>query len=81
MTKLAHSIERDTFEWDVEVIVYEVSSVTSEWRLEVMTPEAKLSFPAMTRGQVGLFVAALRRAVLVASVKVNPLVDGEDDGI
>lgn len=79
MTKLAHTIERDTFEWDVEVIIREVSTGTGEWSLEVRTPEAKLSFPSMTRGQVGLFVAALRRAVLMASVKVNPLDMGDGD--
>lgn len=79
MKKLAHAMEKDTFEWDVEVIITEVSPVTQEWRIDVMTPGHQVTLDRMTRGQVGLLVAALRRAVVVASVKVNPLDMGNDD--
>lgn len=78
MTKLAHSIERDTFDWTAEVTIREHPEFPHEWQVTVMTPDNTVAFDRMTKQQFGVIMSALRRAVLVASVKVDPL-DGWSD--
>jgi hypothetical protein len=79
MKELARSRETDTFEWEVQVVVREEVTAPSLWELEAIFDTKTVRFPRMTRGQVRLFCDALRRAILVASVKVNPLDGWRDD--
>lgn len=59
-------------------MVREEVRAPSLWVLEAVFDAKTVTLPRMTRGQVRLFCDALRRAILVASVKVNPL-DGYSD--
>lgn len=79
MRELARSRESDSFDWDVEVRIMEEKHAPSLWRIEVMFDTKTITFPTLTRGQVRLFCDAMRRAITVASVKVNPLDDLADD--
>lgn len=81
MKNLAHSIERDCFGWEVEVSINEHPDRPTHWGVTIMTPEQTLTFEDMPKHQFGLIMAALRRAVVVASVKVNPLDDTCDDDL
>lgn len=81
MKKLAHSIERDSFDWEVEVTITEHPEFPHEWQVSVMTPDGQVNFDRMTKHQFGLVMSALRRAVVVASVKVNPLDNACDDDL
>jgi len=81
MKKLASSIETDSFGWEVEVQIKENENHPSLWQMDVIFDSDTVSLPRMTRGQVRLFCDALRRAILVASVKVNPLDMGNDDDL
>ena len=81
MKKLAHSVERDSFGWEVEALIVERPEFSEQWQVSVMTPDGQVNFDRMTKQQFGLVMAALRRAVVVASVKVNPLDDACDDDL
>lgn len=81
MKELARSRETDTFEWEVVVTVNEDDAAPSLWHLKIDMPEEAVRLPRLTRGQVRMLCDALRRAVVVASVKVNPLVEGDDDDL
>lgn len=79
MKELARSRETDSFEWEVEVTINEDARAPSLWHLTIDMPEEAVRLPRLTRGQVRMLCDALRRALLVASVTVNPLVTGSDD--
>lgn len=81
MKELARSRETDTFDWEVVVTVNEDDAAPSLWHLKIDMPEEAVRLPRLTRGQVRMLCDALRRAVVVASVKVNPLVEGDDDDL
>lgn len=78
MKEIARSRETDTFEWEVEVVIREEVTAPSLWELEAIFETKTVRLPRMTRGQVRLFCDALRRSIVVASVKVDPL-DGWSD--
>lgn len=78
MKKLASCIETDSFGWEVEVQIQENENHASLWQMNLIFDSDTVVLPRMTRGQVRLMCDALRRAMVVASVKVNPL-DGWDD--
>ena len=73
MKEIARSRETDTFEWEVVVTINEDARAPSLWEIVVDFDSKKMITPRLTRAQVRLFCDALRRAILVASVKVNPL--------
>lgn len=79
MKEIARSRETDSFDWEVEVTINEDARAPSLWQIEVNFDSKKIVTPLMTRAQVRLFCDALRRAILVGSVTVNPLVTGSDD--
>ena len=79
MRELARSRESDSFDWDVEVKISEQPKAPSLWQIEVMFDSKTVAFPTLTRGQVRLFCDAMRRAITIASVKVNPLDDCADE--
>lgn len=79
MKQLARSRETDSFDWETEVTIEEDPRAPSLWRITVMLDVKTLVFPCLTRGQVRLFCDAMRRAITIASVKVNPLDDCADD--
>lgn len=81
MREIARSKESDSFDWDVEVTIRECENSPSVWQIEVMFDSHTLRFPALTRGQVRLFCDAMRRAIVVGSVKVNPLDDFCDEDL
>lgn len=81
MKKLAECRETDTFGWEVEVQIKEHPSFPSLWQMDLIFDSDTVALPRMTRGQVQLFCSALRRAMVVASVKVEPLDDVSDDNL
>lgn len=79
MKEIARSRESDSLLWEVEVTIREHENSPSVWQIEVMFDSHTLRFPPLTRGQVRLFCDAFRRAMVVGSVKVNPIDDECDD--
>lgn len=73
MKELARSRETDTFEWEVVVTVNEQNAAPSLWQLKIEMPNLSVQMPSLTRGQVRMLCDALRRALVVASVRVEPL--------
>jgi hypothetical protein len=81
MKELARSRETDTFEWEVIVTVSEDDAAPSLWHLKIDMPDQAVRLPRLTRGQVRMLCDALRRSLLVASVKVNPLDECRDEDL
>jgi hypothetical protein len=79
MKELARSRETDTFDWEVVVTVNEDDAAPSLWHLKIDMPEEAVRLPRLTRGQVRMLCDALRRALVVASVKVNPLDEWKEE--
>lgn len=79
MKELARSRETDTFEWEVVVTVCEEAAAPSLWHLKIDMPDEAVRLPRMTRGQVRMLCDALRRALVVASVRMEPLDMWKDD--
>lgn len=79
MKELARSRETDTFDWEVVVTVNEDDAAPSLWHLKIEMPDEAVRLPRLTRGQVRMLCDALRRALVVASVRVEPLDMGNDD--
>lgn len=79
MKELARSRETDTFDWEVVVTVSENDAAPSLWHLKIDMPDEAVRLPRMTRGQVRMLCDALRRALVVASVRVEPLDMWQDD--
>ena len=79
MKELARTRETDTFEWEVVVTVNEEDAAPSLWHIKLDMPEQAVRLPRMTRGQVRMLCDTLRRALVVASVRVEPLDMWEDD--
>lgn len=79
MKELARSRETDTFEWEVIVTVSEDDAAPSLWHLKIDMPDQAVRLPRLTRGQVRMLCDALRRALVVASVRVEPLDAWNDD--
>lgn len=73
MKELARSRETDTFDWEVVVTVNEDDAAPSLWHIKIDMPDEAVRLPRLTRGQVRMLCDALRRALVVASVRVNPL--------
>lgn len=73
MKELARSRETDTFEWEVVVTVWEDDAAPPLWHLRIDMPDQSVQIPRLTRGQVRMLCDALRRAMVVASVRVEPL--------
>ena len=63
------------------MVVREEVTAPSLWELEVVFDNKTVRLPRMTRGQVRLFCDALRRSIVVASVKVDPLDEWRDDDL
>jgi hypothetical protein len=79
MKELARSRETDTFDWEVVVTVNEDDAAPSLWHIKIDMPDEAVRLPRLTRGQVRMLCDALRRALVVASVRVEPLDMGNDD--
>ncbi len=79
MKEVARSRESDSLLWEVEVTIREHQNKPSVWQIEVMFDTDTIHFPPLTRGQVRLFCDAMRRAIVVGSVKVDPIDDECDD--
>lgn len=73
MREIARSRETDSFDWEVEVTINEDDAAPSLWHIKIDMPDEAVRLPRLTRGQVRMLCDALRRAILVGSVKVNPL--------
>ena len=55
------------------VTVNEDDAAPSLWHIKIDMPDEAVRLPRLTRGQVRMLCDALRRALVVASVRVNPL--------
>ena len=79
MKELARTRETDTFDWEVVVTVAEHDAAPSLWHIKIDMPDEAVRLPRLTRGQVRMLCDALRRALVVASVRVEPLDMWKDD--
>ena len=81
MKEIARARETDTFGWEVEVTVSEDHAAASLWHIKIDMPDQAVRLPRLTRGQVRMLCDALRRALVVASVRVEPLDGYSDDDL
>lgn len=63
------------------VTVNEDDAAPSLWHLKIDMPDEAVRLPRLTRGQVRMLCDALRRALVVASVRVEPLDMWKDEDL